>query len=265
MLKLDKSQITRNLGKKYKYVPFLEKAIATFEDDWQFVYSEKEHDLYWHPSGHCMPSATELYAIASEQAERENISGSLRKIFQVGHFWHQWLQYITLHKLEFCTPEAIEKRVIRSWGGGKEVAKAVITEHGLSAGDWKAPPFHAVAGSGDVAPLEAPGWTGIVDYKTMNSNSFAQQRIPERFNAKYECQINIYMDLFEQGEAIILPINKDTGEFKEFLYERNQDLIDIIYEKWEFVSACISAESAPTTDDDKFFDIESLLTGPVST
>jgi hypothetical protein len=265
MLKLDKSQITRNLGKKYKYVPFLEKAITTFEDDWQFVYTEKEHDLYWHPSGHCMPPATELYEIATgSRDESEAISGSLRKIFQVGHFWHQWLQYITLHKLEFCTPEAIERRVLRSWGG-KEVAKVEITEAGLSAGDWKPAPFHAVAGSGDVAPLEAPGWTGIVDYKTMNANSFAQQRIPERFNAKYECQINIYMDLFDQAQAIILPINKDTGEFKEFLYERNQPLIDTIYEKWEFVSACISAESAPTQADDDMFELDHLLVGPIST
>jgi hypothetical protein len=264
MLKLDKTQITKNLGKKYKYVPFLEKAIAEFEDEWQFVYQEKEHDQYWHPSGHCLPSVQELYVIASEGAERETISGSLRKTFQVGHFWHQWLQFITLHKLGFCDADAIERRAMRAWGE-REVARVGINEHGLTAEGWKPASYHAVLGSGDVAPLKAPNWTGIVDYKTMNSNSFAQQRIPERFNAKYECQINIYMDLFDQGEAIILPINKDTGEFKEFLYERNQPLIDTIYEKWEFVSACISAESAPTIDDDGFFDIDSLLTGPVST
>lgn len=264
MIKLDKTQVTKNLGKKYKYVPFLEKAISDFDDEWQFVYQEKEQDEYWHPSGHCIPDATELYAIATEDAAPEPISGSLRKIFQVGHFWHQWLQYITLHKLEFCTSEAIERRVIRSWDG-KEVAKVAIAEEGLSAVDRKPAPYHAVIGSGDVAPLETPGWTGIVDYKTMNTSSFAQQRIPSYFDAKYECQINIYMDLFDQGEAIILPINKDTCEFKEYLYERNQPLIDIIYEKWEFVSACISAGIAPTIDDDKLFDLEPFLTGPVST
>ncbi len=182
----------------------------------------------------------------------------------MGHFWHQWLQHITLHKLEMCAPEAIERRGMKAWGD-KETARVQITEHGLSAGDWKPAAWHAATGSGDVAPLETPNWKGVVDYKTMNSANFAQAKIPRYYTAKYECQINIYMDFFDEEEAIILPINKDSCEFKEFLYARNQPLIDIIYEKWEFVSACISAESAPTIDDDGFFDIDSLLTGPVST
>lgn len=264
MIKLDKTQVTKNLGKKYKFVPFLEKAIADFEEEWQFVYQEKERDEYWHPSGHCIPDATELYAVATGDVASDSISGGLRKIFQVGHFWHQWLQHITLHKLEFCAPEAIERRAIRSWGG-KEVAKVQIIEAGLSAGDWKPAPFHAVTGSGDIAPLETPNWKGIVDFKTMNAANFAQQRIPSYFDAKYECQINIYMDLFDEGEAIILPINKDTGEFKEFLYERNQPLIDTIYEKWEFVSACLEASEAPTQADNDMFTLDNLLAGPIST
>lgn len=243
MIKLDKTQVVKNLGKKYKYVPFLEKAISNFDDEWQFEYKEKQHDHHWHPSGHCVPSATELYDIACGHVHPDPIPGSLRKTFQVGHFWHQWLQYITLHKLEFCTEDAIERPGKREWGEG---------------------PYHAVAGSGDVAPLEAPGWTGIVDYKTMNAANFAQPRIPSYFEAKYECQINIYMDLFDQGEAIILPINKDSGEFKEFLYERNQSLINIIFEKWEFVSACLDADEPPTQADNDMFALDHLLTGPVS-
>lgn len=264
MLKLDKTQITRNLGKKYKYVPFLEKAIAKFEDPWEFVYAEKEDDTHWHPSGHCTPSATDLYAIANGEEEREVISGTLRKIFQVGHFWHQWLQYITLHKLEMCTPEAVERRGMRAWGD-MEVAKVGINAKGLTAKDWKPAPFHSASGSGDIAPLEAPGWKGVVDYKTMNSANFSRPQIPEYYAAKYECQINIYMDFFDEGEAIILPINKDTCEFKEFLYERNQPLIDIIYEKWEFVSACLDAGEAPTKADNDMFELDHLLTGAVST
>ncbi len=241
--KADKSKIVRNLGKKYKYVPYLEKAIATFKDEWQFVYQEKEHDHHWHPSSHCVIPATELYAIATGQVESEPISGSLRKTFQVGHFWHQWLQYITLHKMEMCKPEAVERKAKREWGKGK---------------------YHAVAGSGDLAPLEAPNWTGLVDYKTMNVANFKQQGLPPHFEAKYECQINVYMDLFDTAEAIILPINKDTGEFKEFLYVRNQPLVDVIYEKFEFVSVCLDAEEPPTKADDEMFAFKHLLTGAVS-
>ena len=144
------------------------------------------------------------------------------------------------------------------------MARVGINEHGLTAEGWKPAPFHAVAGSGDLAPLEAPNWTGLVDYKTMNAANFKQQGIPPRYDAKYECQINVYMDLFDTEEAIILPINKDTGEFKEFLYARNQPLVDVIYEKFEFVSACLDAGEPPTAEDDKMFPIKPLLTGPVS-
>jgi len=261
--KTDKSKIVRNLGKKYKYVPYLERAIGKFEDEWQFVYHEKEHDHHWHPSSHCVEPATHLYAIATGQVEHEVFSASTRKIFQIGHFWHQWLQYVTLHKLEMCKPEAIERRAMRAWGD-KEVARVGLNEHGLTAEGWKPAPYHAVAGSGDLAPLEAPGWTGLVDYKTMNVQNFAQQGIPPRYSDKYECQINVYMDLFDTAEAIILPINKDTGEFKEFLYERNQPLVDLIMEKLEFVSVCLDAGEAPTDEDDKMFAIKPLLMGPVS-
>ena len=243
MIKLDKSQITKNLGKKYRFVPYLEKAIADFDDEWQFTYHEKKPDHHWHPSSHCVQPATELYAIACGEVEREPISGSLRKTFQVGHFWHQWLQYITLHKLGMCKPEAIECTGKKEWGKGK---------------------FQAVAGAGDIAPLEAPGWTGLVDFKTMSAANYARPQLPEFFADKYECQLNIYMYLFDLAEAMILPINKDTGEFREVLYQRNLSLINTIIEKWKFVSACLDAEEAPTKADNDMFDIDSLLTGPIA-
>ena len=255
MIKLDKSQVTRNLGKKYKYVPYLEKAIATFEDPWTFTYEEKEADKFWHPSSHVINgkgqpySLLDLWAIANDEVEHVPHSGSLRKTFQVGHFWHQWLQFITLEKLRMCQPEAVERKGMYAWGPSKKPA-----------------PFHAVSGSGDLAPLEAPGWTGLVDYKTMNSRNYSMAGIPPSFDAKYECQINIYMDLFDQDEGIILPINKDTGEFKEFLYERNQPLVDAIYERWEFVSACLDAGDPPSKADEEMFPpLLDLLEGAVST
>lgn len=250
--KTDKSKIVRNLGKKYKYVPYLEKAIGDFEDEWAFEYHEKQPDNHWHPSSHCVPPATELYAIATGQVKPEPIGNALRKTFQVGHFWHQWLQYITVAKLGFANPEDIERHMVRSWGQPDE-AKGILI-----------PDFHAIAGSADVCPCVCPDWTGLVDYKTMNSANFKQQGLPPRFEAKYECQINVYMDLFDVAEAIILPVHKDTGDFKEFLYERNQPLVDTIMEKLEFVSVCLDAGEAPTAEDDKMFAIAPLLRGPVS-
>jgi hypothetical protein len=243
---IDKDKIVRNLGKKYKLVPHLERAFKDFEDAWEFRYEEKEHDQAWHPSGHCTEPPTLLYKIATGETDGfGEISTSLRKTFQVGHFWHQLLQYVVVNKLEMCRPEAVERVATKDWSAKKDQQ-----------------PYHWVRGSGDLAPVETPSWKGLVDFKTMHAQAFKEARIPARFEAKYECQINIYMDLFDEDEAIILPINKDSGEFKEFLYERNQDLIDVIYEKWEFVSACVDAGEPPTDMDDEMFPLP--LTGPIS-
>ena len=242
MIKLDKSKVVKNLGRRYKYVPYLERAIATFEDPWTFTYQEKEHDHHWHPSSHCIEPVTHLYAIATDQVELEPISGSLRKIFQVGHFWHQWLQYITVNNLKMCKPEAVERKAKREWGKGK---------------------YHAVAGSGDLAPLEAPNWTGLVDYKTTSSRTFAQPGIPSAFADKYEAQMQIYLELFEQEEALIVLINKDSPhDFREILYRRNQPLIDAIINKFKFVSLCLDADERPTAEDDLEFSLDGLFRGP---
>lgn len=245
MITLDKTKVVRNLGKKYKLVPYLEKAIATFDEPWQFVYEEKELDHHWHPSSHCTEPVTWLYEVAAGTREGgiEDISSVLRKSFQVGHFWHQWLQYIVVEKLHFATHDDIECKMIKSWGDG---------------------PYHAVAGSADISPCQTPSWTGGIDFKTMSAQQFKQAGIPEWAAAKYECQVNIYMDLFDQDEWIIVPINKDTPhDFKEFLYRRNQSLIDAIYGKWEFVAACVDADEPPTKMDDEMFPLP--LTGPIST
>lgn len=249
MLKLDKSQITRNLGKKYKLIPYLEKALVGFEDEWKYQYIQKKKDTAWHPSGDCTPPVSELYEKAMETYEGHDFSG-LDKNFQVGHFWHQFLQYIILHKLEFCEPEAIERRGTKDWSRKNHCE-----------------PGHWVTGAGDIAPILLPcGWQGIVDIKSMGSFSFKKSENELPFADKYECQFNIYMDLFDENQTMLLAVNKDTPhDFKEFVYARNQPLIDIIYEKLEFVSACLDAGEAPTKADNDMFDLDHLLTGPVST
>jgi len=251
MIKLDKSKIVKSLGKKNKLVPYLDKAIAEFDEPWTFDYEPKKGDQGWHPSGHCTPSAGELYVEAYELLHSEPVAkgpNPINRHFQVGHFWHQYLQHIILNKLEFCKSEAIEKRGGYFWGNSSVKNPS---------------PFEYATGSGDVAPLELPNWTGILDIKTMKYADFRLAGLPPAFGDKYECQINIYMSFFDQEEALILAINKDSPHnFKEFTYKKNQDLIDTIYAKWEFVSECLLNETVPTEKDDERFVLP--LTGPLA-
>lgn len=245
MRKLDKTDLLFNLGQKYKLVPFLDKAMTTFDEPWQFSYTEKGTDDAWHPSGSCTPSVSELYKIAKEYtdthppgltgtSEKVVTKAQTRKAFMVGHYWHQLLQYLVLHKLEFCEHEAIEVKGEKVWSPGKS--------------------FGWATGSGDIAPCTTPNWTGVVDFKTMASAQFKQPHVPKWAAVKYECQINIYMDFFDLDHGLIVAINKDTPhDFKEFEYVRNQELIDAIYAKWEFVSECLEHEVEITEADDEEF------------
>jgi hypothetical protein len=263
MQKLDKSKLVRGLSKGEKLAPYLDKVLRNFDEPFEFVYSPKGVDDAWHPSGHCTPSVVELYEMANNHLDAtealeegdaevvpEILSPSLRKSFLVGHYWHQLIQYIILNKLGFCEAEDVECKGSQVWG--KE--SFLNIDEGFLSGEA----FHWATGSGDVVPLVLPsGWMGVMDIKSMSSRTFAQTACP--FADKYECQVNIYMDFFEMEKAMILGVNKDTPhDFKEFYFERNQPLIDAIYEKWMIVSDALDAGSPPED-----VQIDLPLIGPV--
>jgi hypothetical protein len=239
----------KDLSPKYKLVPKLDKAIRDFDEEWDFHYVPKEHDLYWHPSGHCVPVPSILYDLAIDRLNDhhdEDFAKSMRKFGPVGHFWHQFLQHIMV-RYDLCAPAAIERLAHKGWG--EKLPFDVQRDY-----DYKS--FHACVGQADVAPWTFKGHDYIVDFKTMGSRSFQKVTLPDGFAAKYECQMNIYMDFFDYERALIVAINKDTPhDFKEFEFRRNQPLIDVIYDKWKFVASCLEDKERPDLDDDKDFEL----------
>lgn len=263
MLKFDKTKLTKNLANQNILGPFLDRVFDTFDEPWTFDYEDKVHDNAWHPSGDCTLGVVALYDKATGKSEREPISNSLRKSFMVGHYWHQLIQHVIVTKLEFAEPSAIERRGIKYWGDLTPAQGDPASEWqphwylhvGPKPNDFGIPQdHHWVTGSGDVAPLVTPRWQGIVDIKTMSSHQFKQHKLPDWAATKYLCQINIYMDLFDEEQGMILGVNKDAPhDFKEFLYTRDQELIDAIYSKWKFVSECIDNDVVPTEEDNEQF------------
>jgi hypothetical protein len=276
-LKFDSSKIIKKLANKDKLVPYIDKVWETFDRPLLFSYEPKKSDLGWHPSSHCTPSPLELYdeaqlkmidAVITEEfymplPEVNKLSASTRKAFLVGHFWHQILQHIICQELHWCKQEDIERHSVYDWS-------PVQPYNGLN-GLPRRKPFHYVSGSGDIAPCVAPDWTGLVDIKTMGSRAFKLSSLPtdtygDSYSTaeKYECQINIYMELFDLDSAIILAVNKDSPhDLKEYMFNRNQDLMDTIFEKWKFVSKCLEIGKPPTEADDLLFPI--ITKGPLLT
>lgn len=250
--KFDKNNVVRNLARQFKLVPHLERALQEFDEEWTFEYETKQGDDAWHPSGDCIPTVTELWEKAKGLSDKPNFN---KKNGMVGHFWHQYLQWVVLHKLEFCTPEAIERKGIKGWGEMKPHSHRKVDPM------WK--PYHWATGAGDIAPCSIPVHGDyVVDFKTMGSHDFNKNGVPNWCAEKYEAQINIYMDFFDVEKAIIVAIQKDTPHnMKEFEYVRDQELIDTIYAKWEFVAELLDSGHEPEPEDDDLFPLE--FAGPV--
>lgn len=262
----------RDLVKRHKLVPMLEKFLSTEVEHFAFEYEPKQHDDAWHPSGACMTAPSELYYSVVDPGPAKVWGSAMLKTFMVGHFWHALLQHAVV-ELGVADPKAIEVRGMHGWGEKEIVTRERYDEHlthiiapGVETWQpfWK--PFHWATGSGDVAPLVMPnGDEYVLDFKTMSSHQYKANSLPDWAAAKYEAQINVYMDWFNQERAIILCINKDTPhDMKEYEFVRNQPLIDAIYDKWEFVSECLDIGEAPAAQDDDHFDLSDLILGPVA-
>lgn len=257
-IKLKKTDFVRSLVKNHKLAGDIDKAIGRGEFEWSATFGPKVGDLAWHPSGDCVPSALALYAkaqavLAQEAAQKPSVS--LSKTFQVGHFWHAYIQHIVVEKLGYATWDDIERRGMRVWGNSLKTDDLLpIPEN------YGAKPFHWATGSADIAPCHLPVHGDyLVDIKTMGAHDFKQMGLPSWCAPKYECQVNIYMDWFDLERAIILCVSKDSPhEFKEYEYERNQPLIETIYGKWGLVGACVEQNEPPPED----YEVELPFVGP---
>lgn len=259
-IKLKKTDFVRSLVKNHKLAGHIDQAIGAGEFEWKAEFGPKVGDDGWHPSGDCVPSCADLYAKATGAlagTPGRPLSTSLLKTFQVGHFWHAYIQHIVVEKLDFADWEHIERRGTKGWGD--KLMRPHFGAHGGST-QFFYKPFHYATGSADIAPCHVPG-TGefLVDIKTMGSFDFKQMGLPAWCAPKYECQVNVYMDWFDLDQTVILCVSKDSPhEFKEFLFTRNQPLIDAIYDKWKLVGKCIEEGVEPDPD----YEITLPLVGP---
>jgi len=213
------ASFVKDLAKKEILVPHINNylARAQFPDSFDTeIRPGKEPDDAFHPSSDCYPCECELYKKFSGQVEKETFTATSHKNFFVGHFWHGLLQDILCNQLGFCEKEDIEKE-LRHDGDG-----------------WWA------RGFADVAKCDIPGkGSYLIDFKTMNS--FSYQKPADVLLAKWAMQVNCYMAWDNRVEsAIIVGIQKDTPhEFKEFVFHRDNQMLETIYGKWGRVSEAV--------------------------
>lgn len=213
----------KDLAKKEILVPHINNYLARADFPKQFdiaIPTHKEPDDAFHPSSDCAPCECELYAKFTGVAEKQELNATSHKNFFVGHFWHGLLQDILSSGLGFCEESDIEK------------------ELRFQDPNWWA------RGFADIAKCDIPGkGSYLIDFKTMNTYSY--QKPAESLLAKWRLQVACYMAWDNRVEsAIIIGIQKDTPhEFKEFVFQRDDSMLEPIYQKWSNVSKAIKNET----------------------
>jgi hypothetical protein len=230
-VKLDKTNLTRDLANNSKLVHLIDRVIASKEIEIQIPkITTKVKDDAFHPSSDCIPSAIQLFEQKSGLAEKAPFPPSTKKSFFIGHAVHAYLQYIVVNELGYAAPEAIEAKKERRWANH---------------------PYHWVRGYGDIAPCHLPGESDpwLIDIKTCNTLDFRQNGIPRHWKDKYTCQIQIYMDLFDIENALFIFFQKDSPhDMREVHLRRDQNLIDAIYLKWQIAGQAILSNIPPKED-----------------
>jgi len=118
--------------------------------------------------------------------------------------------------------EKMTPQVLRMFDHGDYIQMQVMSNlfslGVVRASEIKIPPQELISGRAD-AILTLNNQLYVVDFKSMNSMIFKNLTEPKEDNLN---QIQLYLHFFKIPKGILLYINKDTLELKEFLVEYNQ-------------------------------------------
>jgi hypothetical protein len=90
--------------------------------------------------------------------------------------------------------------------------------------------------------LNINGNFGVLELKSINKSGFMKLLVPD---PDYIIQMNVYMHCLDLDWGILLYESKDSQEFKEFLVNRDQEIIDQVLGKILYVKKYIARGYAP--------------------
>ncbi len=122
-------------------------------------------------------------------------------------------------KFKKVSKEDIDPRVLRLFDHGDSIHHLILKpliSLGLTVwGEIKIPPQQIISGRAD-AVLSIENELYVLDIKSMNSMVFRGLDKPKEENVY---QVQLYLHFFNIKKGILLYVNKDTQELKEFIFE----------------------------------------------
>lgn len=149
----------------------------------------------------------------SDKGVRKEIGPQLQRIFDVGTWWHTYIQY-QLYKAGIL--EQAEVPV-------KDAKKKI---------DSRADGI-----------LNISGRRILLEIKSMNSRSYAKNAY--RPNDKHVYQASLYAKELELEEICFIYVNKDTSEMKEYIIPVDEKILREPYRKMKRVLMAVEADEKP--------------------
>lgn len=142
--------------------------------------------------------------------------------------------------------EKMEPRVLRMFDHGDYIQMQILSNlfslGMVRASEVKIPPQEIISGRAD-AIISIDNELFVVDFKSMNSLVFKGLEQPKEDNVN---QIQLYLHFFKIPKGILLYINKDTLELKDFLINYNPAIAKKLLSELTELKIKIDKNTIPT-------------------
>ncbi len=154
-------------------------------------------------------------------------------------------QRAVFFKFKNAPREKMDARILRMFDHGDYIQMQILSIL-LSLGIVRAseitiPPQEMISGRAD-AILTLNNELYVVDFKSMNSMIFRNLAAPKEENVN---QIQLYLHFFKIPKGILLYVNKDTLELKEFLVKYDADLAKTLLKDLAVLKDKLAADIVP--------------------
>ena len=148
-------------------------------------------------------------------------------------------------KFKNAPREALDPRILRIFERGEQMHQNIFNIfYRLRIGvttEVKIPESEMVSGRAD-AILCLDGENYVVDIKSMNSMVFRKLSEPKEENI---FQIQLYLHFFQIKKGVLLYIDKDRQEIKEFIVEYDKNLVEKLLVNFKALKKQIESNEVP--------------------
>jgi CRISPR/Cas system-associated exonuclease Cas4 (RecB family) len=148
-------------------------------------------------------------------------------------------------KFKNAPKKGIDPRVLRMFDHGdyihRLILNALFSVGIVRASEINIPSQELISGRAD-AIISLDNEMYVLDIKSMNSLVFKGLEKPKEENVN---QLQLYLHYFNIPKGILLYVNKDTQDLREFFIEKNQEIINSLLKELQDLKNKIDKDETP--------------------